>query len=196
MTRCHTGRRCSAGPDKLAPLPGSTRAATLTHAEAATGRQGSVHAGPRATRAPRPRDIAHARERNRVWPEVLGLEDRTADRELQGLQARDAQGLPLEAARATPTVSSVEFMLLGLAVFASSAAIDFAAARWTRAVSDLSIVRSGMWTVVQWTASSLGLLLAVRISWWLLPFEGMGLAAGSMLEVWRTRERRGGVSLS
>lgn len=91
-------------------------------------------------------------------------------------------------------MSAATFILLGLAVFASSVALDFAAARWARAVSKEQIWLAGQWTFVQWAATLPGFMTAVAVSWWLLPFEGVGLATGSMVAVWWTSRGRGGVT--
>lgn len=75
------------------------------------------------------------------------------------------------------------FALLGLLVFASSAGIDYSHACYVRALTAGSRCRAANWSVGQWAAASVGFVIAVKISVWLLPFEGAGLFVGTLLAV-------------
>lgn len=79
-------------------------------------------------------------------------------------------------------------VLLGLAVFLSSAAIDFAHARYAYAREAGRRYRAANWSAVQWCASSVGFLVAVKVSIWLLPCEMAGLWAGTLLAVRPARQ--------
>ncbi len=75
--------------------------------------------------------------------------------------------------------------MLGFAVlvFVSSALIDYSHACYVRALTAGSRCRAANWSVVQWAAASIGFVIAVKVSVWLLPFEAVGLAVGTLLAV-------------
>lgn len=70
-------------------------------------------------------------------------------------------------------------VLLAALVFVSAASIDFANVRFVRAVGRGEIHAAARWSVVQWSASLAGFLVAVKVTLWLLPAEAAGLYAGS-----------------
>lgn len=72
-------------------------------------------------------------------------------------------------------------VLLALLVFVASASIDFASARYVRAVGRLEARRAATWSVIQWGAGLVGFLVAFKYSLWMLPMEGLGLFVGTML---------------
>lgn len=72
---------------------------------------------------------------------------------------------------------------LGLAVLVSSAAIDYAHARYVQALGAGRRHGAARWSVVQWAAASVGFVIAVKVSVWLLPFEAAGLYLGTLLAV-------------
>lgn len=78
-------------------------------------------------------------------------------------------------------------VLLGLLVFASSAAIDFAHAKYAYAREAGCRWCAAGWSIVQWSAASVGFVVAVRVSLWLLPAEALGLACGTLIAVKPTR---------
>lgn len=86
------------------------------------------------------------------------------------------------------------FVLLAVLVTVTMAMVDFAAARYTIAMADVRLGRgvtrpwwrtakhrASAWSVVQWAAAAVGFVVAVRVSMWLLPFEGLGLYIGTLL---------------
>lgn len=80
----------------------------------------------------------------------------------------------------------LEYAVLALLVTASAATLDFAHARYLVAPDRL---RAGAWSVAGWLASTVGLFVAVRVSWWLLPFEPLGMFVGTYLG-WTRASRR------
>lgn len=84
-------------------------------------------------------------------------------------------------AREGEAVTWILYATLALAVTAAAAAVDFAHARYYAALKDGDRHRAARWSVVQWSAGVAGLMFAVRVSWWLLPFEGLGLYLGTLL---------------
>jgi hypothetical protein len=79
--------------------------------------------------------------------------------------------------------------LLGLIVFASAITIDFAHARCIVAIGDHAGQRAARWSMVQWTASTIGILVAFKVTLWVLPCEAIGLYVGTLLAV-RTQRRQ------
>ncbi len=75
------------------------------------------------------------------------------------------------------------FIVLGLAVFTSSVSIDFAGTRYVQAVRDDRRLRAATWSVLQWCAATVGFVVAVKVSLWLLPLEAAGLFVGTLLAV-------------
>jgi hypothetical protein len=78
--------------------------------------------------------------------------------------------------------------LLGLVVFASAVAIDFAHARCIVAIGGGAGQRAARWSIVQWAASTVGILVAFKVTLWVLPCEASGLYVGTLLAV-RTQRR-------
>lgn len=74
-----------------------------------------------------------------------------------------------------------------LLTFASSAALDYAHARYLDAARDFDPERAGLWSVVQWAAAAVGFVAAVKVSLAVLPFEALGLYVGTRLGVGRSR---------
>lgn len=70
---------------------------------------------------------------------------------------------------------------LGLVVGAAAAAVDYCHARYVRALVRARRHAAARWSLAQWGASVLGLVLVIRVSLWLLPFEGVGLYLGTWL---------------
>ena len=74
-------------------------------------------------------------------------------------------------------------VLLGVLVFVSSAAIDYAHTRYAYARDAGRAVAASNWSVAQWLAATIGFIVAVKISVWLLPCEAAGLWLGSWLAI-------------
>lgn len=74
-------------------------------------------------------------------------------------------------------------ILLGLLVFASSAAIDYAHARYAYARDAHRRWSAANWSALQWCAASVGFVVAVKVSLWLLPAEALGLWVGTLVAV-------------
>lgn len=79
----------------------------------------------------------------------------------------------------------LQFIGLAVLVTITMGAVDFAHARYAMAMMRF---RSGdrkalhvaaRWSVLQWGAAAIGFIVSVRISMWLLPFEGLGLYLGT-----------------
>jgi hypothetical protein len=72
---------------------------------------------------------------------------------------------------------------LGLLVFCTSAVIDYAHARYAAARDQGRVAGAVIWSLLQWGATTVGFVVAVTISLWMLPFEAAGLALGTYLAV-------------
>lgn len=70
---------------------------------------------------------------------------------------------------------------LAILVTCTMAALDFCHARYTRAMIAGKALQASLWSVGQWTAASVGFVVAVKVSMWYLPFEGLGLFLGSYI---------------
>ncbi len=79
--------------------------------------------------------------------------------------------------------------LLCLVVFASAITIDFAHARCIVAIGDRAGQRAARWSLVQWMASTVGILVAFKVTLWVLPFEAAGLYVGTLLAMRTAAER-------
>ena len=73
--------------------------------------------------------------------------------------------------------------LLCLLAFWSAMAIDFAEARYIRAVGEGRAHLAARWSVCIWALGSLGFVAAVGWSLWLMLPEGLGFYAGTLLAV-------------
>lgn len=75
----------------------------------------------------------------------------------------------------------IEFLLLGMMVMCSAGAVDFAHARYVRAITARPRRRlaAAGWSAAQGAAASVGFVAAVTFSLWLIPFELAGLALGT-----------------
>jgi hypothetical protein len=78
--------------------------------------------------------------------------------------------------------------LIGLAVFLSAFMVDAANARYVQAVNRLDTHRAAGWSVMQWTASVVGFVVAVKISFWMLPVEALGLYAGTWYSLHKSQK--------
>ena len=73
--------------------------------------------------------------------------------------------------------------LFCLLVLAAATGIDFAHVRHVQAVGAGRAHAAALWSVAQWASATVGFVVAVRVSMWVLPFEAAGLYAGSLLAV-------------
>jgi hypothetical protein len=103
-------------------------------------------------------------------------------------------------------MTTIAYIGLAALVTATMATVDFAHARYSLAMQDhrRRVLESGLyvprwlmvrdwrhwrgplhiaarWSLVQWGAATVGFVLAVRVTMWLLPFEGLGLWIGTLL---------------
>ncbi len=78
------------------------------------------------------------------------------------------------------TVNPTYHILLGLAVFFGAVGVDFAHARYVRAMVDNRIYHAAHWSAIQWGASTIGFLVAFKVSLWYLPIEVAGLWWGTV----------------
>lgn len=74
-------------------------------------------------------------------------------------------------------------VLLGLAVLVSSAGIDYSHARYVQALTSGARWRAAGWSVGQWGAGTVGFVVAIKVSLWLLPCEAAGLYLGTVLAI-------------
>lgn len=68
-------------------------------------------------------------------------------------------------------------------VFCTALLIDYAHAHYVRNSIIGQAHRASQWSIIQWAAGCLGLVLAFKVSLYLLPFEGLGLYVGSYLGI-------------
>ncbi len=78
--------------------------------------------------------------------------------------------------------------LLALAVFVTTAAVDYAHARYARARDEGRALAASLWSMTQWSATTVGFVVAVRVSFCYLPFEALGLGAGTFVAVRRAQK--------
>ncbi len=76
---------------------------------------------------------------------------------------------------------------LGALVCASTMAVDFAHARYVVELVAGRRHAAARWSATQGVVSSVGFVLAVKVSLWLLPFEILGLYLGTLLGAKRNR---------
>lgn len=74
-------------------------------------------------------------------------------------------------------------VLLAVAIFLAAASIDYAHALYVRAVIERRRRSAAIWTVLQWSASTVGFVVAVKVSLWYLPLEAAGLVTGTLLAI-------------
>lgn len=74
-------------------------------------------------------------------------------------------------------------LALGMMVMAATCALDFAHTRYVMAVHERNRHRAALWSVVQWSAATIGFVVAIKVSLYLLPFEAAGLYLGTLLAV-------------
>lgn len=72
---------------------------------------------------------------------------------------------------------------LGVLVFCATCTLDYAHTNYVMAVHDRKRLRAASWSVVQWGAATIGFVVAVKVSLYLLPFEAAGLFVGTWLAV-------------
>lgn len=74
-------------------------------------------------------------------------------------------------------------VLLAIVVFLSALALDFCATRYVRAVARDDAHRAAIWSVLQWSSSLVGFLVAFKVTLWMLPVEALGLWVGTHLSM-------------
>lgn len=80
---------------------------------------------------------------------------------------------------------------LGAALFTAVTVVDFAGVRYQQAVTDGRPWAASWWTAIQWGVNTTALVVAVKITLWLLPCEVAGLVAGTQLAIRRTPKYHG-----
>lgn len=91
-------------------------------------------------------------------------------------------------------MTPAQFILLAAAITLSMATVDFAHARYSRALTRVELGEESphvpaRWSVLQWVAATASFVVAIRVSLYLLPFEGLGLYLGSFLGAQARRTR-------
>src|SRR5260221_10499661 len=86
--------------------------------------------------------------------------------------------------------------LLCLVVFVSSAVIDYAHARCIVAISDCAGHRAARWSITQWAGSTIGFIIAVKVTFWVIPFEAAGLYTGTLLAIAKPNQHRHAATLA
>jgi hypothetical protein len=82
-------------------------------------------------------------------------------------------------------------VLLAVLVFSAAAGLDFCATKYVRSVQAGRAWSAAMWSVLQWSAATIAFVVAVKVSLWLLPFEALGLATGTLLGMRSSRLPKG-----
>jgi hypothetical protein len=75
----------------------------------------------------------------------------------------------------------VIWVLTCAAVFLAAVTIDYSHARCVAALVDGRRVPAALWSVCQWMGATVGFVVAVKLSLWVLPFECLGLFVGTLL---------------
>lgn len=78
-------------------------------------------------------------------------------------------------------------IFIAILVTACMICVDYCHARYTRAMITGRVHAAASWSVGQWMAASVGFVVAVKLSVWYLPFEGLGLYIGTFLGARRVR---------
>jgi hypothetical protein len=77
----------------------------------------------------------------------------------------------------------MDLALLAVAVFISAAAIDYAEARYVRAVQERRAHLAARWSLTMWGLGCLGFVAMLRVSLWLMLPEGLGFYLGTLVAV-------------
>jgi hypothetical protein len=72
-------------------------------------------------------------------------------------------------------------VLLAILVTCTMMVLDYCHARYTRAMMAGEGLKASFWSVGQWSAASVGFVVAVKVSMWYLPFEALGLFLGTYI---------------
>lgn len=89
------------------------------------------------------------------------------------------RGLSTRARAGGRAVSWLAFLALGAAITACTAVVDFAHARYVRAVGAREAHVAARWSVAQGLAGAVGFVLCVQVDMRLLVFEALGLYLGT-----------------
>lgn len=77
----------------------------------------------------------------------------------------------------------VMIVLLSLLIFLGSAALDFASARYQQSLACQQAHMAGVWSVAMACIASVAYVSVVKVSYYLIIPECLGLYAGTMLAV-------------
>lgn len=72
-------------------------------------------------------------------------------------------------------------MWLGLAVFMTAVALDYASGRYLQAATSRHVHKAALWSITMALLSTVGLLSVVEVSWWYIVPESLGLYVGTLL---------------
>lgn len=75
----------------------------------------------------------------------------------------------------------MSYAVLVVVVVAATATVDYSHARYVSALLDGRRHAAACWSVAQWMAASVGFVVAIRVSLWMLPAEAFGLYLGTWL---------------
>jgi uncharacterized membrane protein len=78
-------------------------------------------------------------------------------------------------------MSIATWILLALGVFVSAMAIDFAEARYVRAVNRENAHAAALWSLAMWGLGALGFVAVINVSLYLMLPEGIGFYVGTRL---------------
>jgi O-antigen/teichoic acid export membrane protein len=78
-------------------------------------------------------------------------------------------------------------VFVGVLVTISTMAVDFAHARYVAELVSGRAHAAARWSAGQGAAATIGFVLAVKVSMWLVPFEILGLYLGTWLGAKRRR---------
>ena len=73
--------------------------------------------------------------------------------------------------------------ILAIVVFVSAMVIDYAEARYVKAVQTESAHSAALWSLVMYAVGAFGFVVVVNVSLWLMIPEGLGFYVGTLLAV-------------
>lgn len=85
----------------------------------------------------------------------------------------------------------MKYVVIGLVVFVSAIALDYADTSNTRAVASGHRYAAALWSVTMALLGSVGVYSVVQYSWWYLVPELCGLFIGSLWAMSHTKEEEG-----
>ncbi len=80
--------------------------------------------------------------------------------------------------------------LLAIVVFVSAMVIDYAEARYIRAVHASLAHRAAIWSLIMYGVGALGFVAVINVSLWLMIPEGLGFYCGTLLALKPLRTKK------